>query len=86
MTCSRSFGELIKSLEEMKEAVAMYMTKAAERLRNERLAASIVTAFIETSQFNPEEDRYANSATHELRYTTNINELLIGDMDKPITC
>jgi len=78
MTCSRSFGELITSLDEMKEAVALYMTKAAERLRNERLAASVVTVFIETSRFNPEEERYANSATHELLYPTDSTEELLA--------
>ncbi len=33
VTCSRSFGVLVESLEELREAVAVYMTKAAERLR-----------------------------------------------------
>jgi len=78
MTCSRSFGELITTLEEMKEAVALYITRAAERLRNERLAASVVTVFIETSRFDPEGERYANSATHELLYPTDSTEELLG--------
>jgi DNA polymerase V len=33
MTCSRSFGVLVESLGELREAVAGYMTKVAERLR-----------------------------------------------------
>lgn len=74
LTCSRSFGELISTLEEMKEAVALYMTKAAERLRKEQLAASVVTVFIKTSRFNPEEERYSNAATHELLYPTDSTE------------
>lgn len=78
MTCSRSFGELITTLEEMKEAVALYMTKAAERLRHERLAASVVTVFIETSRFNPDEERYSNSATHELLYPTDSTDELLA--------
>lgn len=36
VTCSRSFGVLVESLEEMREAVAVYTTKAAERLRRSR--------------------------------------------------
>jgi DNA polymerase V len=33
VTCSRSFGERVESFEELRAAVAVYMTKAAERLR-----------------------------------------------------
>lgn len=33
VTCSRSFGVLVESQEELREAVATYTTKAAERLR-----------------------------------------------------
>ncbi|MDQ3688330.1 MAG: DUF4113 domain-containing protein [Acidobacteriota bacterium] len=68
----------VTTLDEMKEAVALYMTRAAERLRNERLAASVVTVFIETSRFEPEGERYANSATHELLYPTDSTEELLS--------
>lgn len=78
MTCSRSFGEAVTTLDEVKEAVAMYMTKAAERLRKERLAASVVTVFVETSRFEPEGEQYANAATHELLYPTDSTEELLA--------
>ena len=50
------------------------MTRAAEPLRGERLAASVITVFIETSRFVPEEERHANLATHELLYSTDAGE------------
>lgn len=78
MTCSRSFGEAVTTLDEVKEAVAMYMTKAAERLRKERLAANVVTVFVETSRFEPEGEQYANAATHELLYPTDSTEELLA--------
>lgn len=78
LTCSRSFGASISTLEEMREAVAAYMTKAAEKLRGEGLAASVVTVFIQTSRFNAPEDNYANSATHELLYPTYSTEELLA--------
>jgi len=34
--------------------------------------------FIETSRFNPEVERYANSATHELLYPTDSTEELLA--------
>lgn len=76
VTCSRSFGVLVESLEELREAVAVYMTKAAERLRRSRLAAGVVTVFINTSRFSAE-PQYSNSATMELAYPTDsTNELM----------
>jgi DNA polymerase V len=75
VTCSRSFGVLVESLEELREAVAVYMTKAAERLRRSRLAAGVVTVFINTSRFDPG-PQYSNSATYELAYSTDSTEEL----------
>jgi DNA polymerase V len=77
VTCSRSFSLLVESLDELREAVAVYMTKAAERLRRSRLAAGVVTVFINTSRFDPG-PHYSNSATFELAYSTDsTQELLI---------
>jgi DNA polymerase V len=77
VTCSRSFGVLVESLEELREAVAVYMTKAAERLRRSRLAAGVVTVFITTSRFSTD-PQYSNSASLELAYSTDsTDELLV---------
>lgn len=77
VTCSRSFGVLVESQEELREAVAVYMTKAAERLRRSRLAAGVVTVFINTSRFDPG-PRYSNSATYELAYSTDSTDELLA--------
>jgi len=70
LTCSRSFGLPVESLAELREAVAVYMTRAAERLRRGRLAAGVVTVFINTNRFSTE-PQYGNSATYELAYSTD---------------
>jgi DNA polymerase V len=77
VTCSRSFGVLVESLEDLREAVAVYMTKAAERLRRSRLAAGVVTVFITTSRFGTD-PQYSNSATSELAYSTDSTEELLA--------
>jgi DNA polymerase V len=77
VTCSRSFGVLVESFDEIREAVAVYMTKAAERLRRSRLAAGVVTVFINTSRFDPG-PQYSNSATHELAYATDSTDELLS--------
>jgi len=77
VTCSRSFGVLVESLEELREADAVYMSKAAERLRRSRLAAGVATVFINTSRFDPGA-QYRNSATFELAYSTDSTDELLA--------
>ena len=77
VTCSRSFSLLVESLDELREAVAAYMTKAAERLRRSRLAAGVVTVFINTSRFDLG-PQYSNSATFELAYSTDSTDELLA--------
>ncbi|HWS89694.1 MAG TPA: DUF4113 domain-containing protein [Pyrinomonadaceae bacterium] len=70
VTCSRSFGELTGSLEELRDAVAFYAGRAAERLRRGRLAASVLTVFILTDRYAAG-PQYGNSATYELASPTD---------------
>jgi DNA polymerase V len=76
ITCSRSFGLLVESLNELREAVRVYLTRAAERLRRARLAASAVTVFINTNRFSAE-PQYGNSITYELAYATDSTKELL---------
>jgi DNA polymerase V len=55
---SRSFGRSITSLDEMREAVATYATRAAEKLRRHRLAAGILSVFLLTNRFKSDEPQY----------------------------
>jgi DNA polymerase V len=50
--CSRSFGRGVTELPELREAVCSYITRAAEKLRRRKLAASYLSVFIRTNQFN----------------------------------
>jgi DNA polymerase V len=70
VTCSRSFGELTGSLEDLRDAVALYAERAAERLRRAALAASVVTVFILTDRYAAG-PQYGNSATYELASPTD---------------
>lgn len=77
LTCSRSFGATVETLEEMREAVASYTSRAAERLRRARLAASVVTVFINTDRFSAE-PQYGNNATYELASPTETTDELLS--------
>jgi DNA polymerase V len=73
---SRSFGRPITTLIEMREAVATYMSRAAEKLRRHHVAAGVLTVFLMTSRFT-EEPQYSNSVTIPLPVATQDTAELI---------
>lgn len=66
IVCSRSFGERITQKSELKEALAKYVARAAEKLRQEACLAQVLQVFIRTGVFNPNERHYSNSASVKL--------------------
>jgi DNA polymerase V len=73
---SRAFGRSILALAEMREAVATYTTRAAEKLRRAQLAAGVLTVFLTTNRFT-DEPQYANSLTIPLPVATQDTAELI---------
>ena len=67
---SRSFGRPITTLDEMREAVATYATRAAEKLRRHGLAVGILTVFLMTNPFKEDEPQYRNSIKMTLPVAT----------------
>jgi DNA polymerase V len=67
---SRSFGKSITTLDEMREAVATYTSRAAEKLRRNKLAAGVLTVFVTTNHFT-DEPQYSNAVTLTLPVATN---------------
>jgi len=58
---SKSFGYPVENLEDMREAVATYVTRAAEKLRSQGSVASHLLVFVTTNPFRKEQAQYANS-------------------------
>jgi DNA polymerase V len=73
---SRSFGRPITILTEMREAVATYTTRAAEKLRQAQRAAGVLTVFLMTNRFT-DEPQYSNSMTLPLPVATQDTAELI---------
>jgi DNA polymerase V len=69
--CSRMFGNRLTQIEPIKEAVATYTQRAAEKLRAQHSLCKKIRVSIRTGMFNPEEAKYANGALVELPYPTN---------------
>ena len=68
---SRMFGKRLTTIEPIKEAVATYVQRAAEKLRAQNSLCKKIRDSIRTGMFNPEEAKYANGALVELPYPTN---------------
>jgi len=84
-TCvSRSFAQPITDLIELKEAIATYTHRAAEKLRKQKQSANVITVFARTSPFN--DDFYSNSATLEMPVATNNTVELLRASSKLIEC
>ncbi|MDU8583363.1 translesion error-prone DNA polymerase V subunit UmuC [Pseudomonas syringae pv. actinidiae] len=69
--CSRMFGKRLTTIEPIKEAVATYTQRAAEKLRSQNSLCKKIRVSIRTGMFNPDEAKYANGALVELPYPTN---------------
>lgn len=82
VTCSRSFGKKVTELALIEEALATYVTTAAEKLRQEELLPSFITIFLMTSPFAPQP--YHQSATIELREPTTFTPDLISIAKKAL--
>jgi len=55
---SRSFGRPVTTLQEMEEAVASYVARAAEKMRRQNLATAHLSVFVETNRFKPTDPQY----------------------------
>ena len=57
---SRSFGTMVTELDELKQAVSMYATRCAEKLRTQNSCTNLVEVFIHTNPFRPDLPQYKN--------------------------
>lgn len=67
---SRSFGRPVDELHEMQEAVASYVSRAAEKMRRQNLVTPALQVFILTNRFKPEDPQYNGHHTVHLPVAT----------------
>lgn len=79
IVCSRSFSKRVESLEELRESVASYTARAAEKLRAEQQVCKMLSVSLRTGLFNPTEPIYSNSAVTPLATPTNDSSQLIAE-------
>ncbi|KTR06460.1 DNA polymerase V subunit UmuC [Aureimonas ureilytica] len=67
---SRSFGRPVESADEMQEAVATYMSRAAEKMRRQGLVTASITVFVNTNRFREQDAQYYATQTVRLPVAT----------------
>ncbi|GME47174.1 MULTISPECIES: translesion error-prone DNA polymerase V subunit UmuC [unclassified Pantoea] len=67
---SRSFGERVIKLEDMQQAIVLYATRAAEKLREQNSRCRHISVSIATARHG-DEPQYSNAASRICDYPTN---------------
>ena len=68
---SRSFGNLVFDIEDLREALAHHVSRAAEKLRSQGDEAGALTVMIRTNPFKPTEPQYQRTVTLPLATPTS---------------
>lgn len=74
---SRSFGHSVADYKSLEEAITLYMTRAAEKLRKQDSCAGSVFVYIRTSPFKPDEPQYSNGLMIPMQIPTDDTRQLV---------
>lgn len=77
IACTRSFGSTLRDYAAIKEAVATFTSRAAEKLRHQGSTAQKVVVFIRTNPFCEQDEQYTNYATSVLPVASAYTPILI---------
>lgn len=78
ITVSRSFGEQVTSLVDLRSAVAVFTERAAAKARRHGVAASAITVWVSANPFDPEAPDCSGSASASLHVPSNLTPELLG--------
>ncbi len=68
---SRSFGQPVRDYNSLAEAITLYMSRAAEKLRAQDSVAGLLHIYIRTNPHKPDDPQYANGMTISLPSPTD---------------
>jgi DNA polymerase V len=60
---SRSFGQMVATFDELAEAVSLYVSRAAEKLRGQSSVCGAIHVFVQTNRFRECDLQYSNGVT-----------------------
>jgi len=73
---SKSFGTMVITLDELREAVSTYIARAAEKLRGQKSVCAAINVFVQTNAFREQDPQYNNGCTIPLPEPTDDNRIL----------
>ncbi len=68
---SRSFGQPVRDYTSLAEAITLYMSRAAEKLRAQQSVAGLLHVYIRTNPHKPDDPQYVNGMTISLPTPTD---------------
>lgn len=74
---TRSFGRPVTHIKELREAVALYCSNAAEKLRKGHQVATVIQVFIHTNYHKKTDPQYGNGLTELLPFPTDDTGIII---------
>lgn len=89
ITCSRSFGKSVITLQDLSEAVSGYVARACEKARIEKTKAQSIVVYIQTGLFNTAKFYSESSATpflypsNDTIYITQMAQQLLQKIYRP---
>jgi DNA polymerase V len=78
---TRMFGSAVTELNDIKEAVATYTARAAEKLRRQYCAAAVINVFVVSNEKKEHQEHFSHGTTYSRHFilptpTSNTNELI----------
>ena len=70
ITTSRSFGEMITTIDQVKASVATFAASCANKLRGQGSSAGVVTVFLCSNFFRKDLEQYFNAGSHKFEVPT----------------
>lgn len=83
IVCSRSFGKVTNSMQYVKEAIATFTSRAAEKMRKQKSAAHILHIFLRTNPFKST-PQYHNGVMIEFPIATDSTAEMIKMAEKGV--
>lgn len=75
---SRSFGEMVTQLDELREPVVTHATRASEKLRQDGSVTQAVMVFVQTNRFREQDPQYTGSQVVPLETPTQNSQRIIS--------
>ncbi|MEP6513259.1 MAG: Y-family DNA polymerase [Parafilimonas sp.] len=80
---TRMFGNPVKELKDIKEAIATYTSRAAEKLRRQRSAASVITVFVVPKEVRKPGEPFRHGPTISTHTVLPYSTALTNELIKP---